>query len=251
MLNRSCFTRAMESSAPEITLYSLADVSPRRRKRSFGRRTKRRAGTPGITCAPCGALLSPGRKLRICAECSRKRSAASYARKKSTISERRRSQRNELPIEKKNEARDRAYIRTGRLEGWLRQTPCACGSEDDLRAHVVRDIASKVVSVEWDCATCCTVPTPESMRNVPAGEAHTARRVDDTHVVDIADTVHQKRREQISAWIANLPSLECERVEALVDAMRGAVPKMLWSRSLLAKDAAVKAYAAVIGSLPD
>ena len=165
---------------------------------------------------------------------------------------RRQANYNARPENTKNIARDRAYLRSGRIEEWLKEEPCACGSTVELKAFVHRDGKSKVTGVRWDCAFCRTTarPTPESMRHVPAGEAHTAHRVDDIHVVDTADTVHQKRREQISAWIANLPSLEREKVEALVDAMRGAVPKMLWSRSLLAKDAAVKAYAAVIGSLP-
>lgn len=88
------------------------------------------------------------------------------------------------------------------------------------------------------------------MRHVPAGEAHLAHGSDEHQAKDTADALHQIRRAKILEWIAELPDTERQKVEQMFDSMRGAVPRPLWSRSLLARDAALKAYLAVVGSLP-
>ena len=88
------------------------------------------------------------------------------------------------------------------------------------------------------------------MRHVPAGEAHLAHESNEHQADDTADALHQGRRAKIFEWIAALPDAERQKVEQMTDAMRGSVPRLLWSRSLLARDAALKAYSTVVGSWP-
>jgi len=223
------------------------------RTRDRETRRKRIAGTPGEHCV-CGTLLQPGRRLRVCAPCHAKQSAESYSRHRAARNRRRAERRANTQALTEYHEQDRAYERVGLARAWLKKSSCACGSSHELKLVITREPkpsgkGTRITARVWTCASCRAESDEATLRSQPIGEAG----VYDTTGIgpSRADEMRLFRRQHIFSWIAELAPEVRAAVDARSASMRNpAIPTAIWQRSVLARDAAIAAYEAIVGVWP-